>query len=148
MKIKLLPNWCKKLGLAIFIIGFITSGIKGWNSVEDCSPYQSNSVTISESSQVKKQDLESVIPSNKNLDLDGVIVVIGMFIYMFSKEKIEDDYINILRLESFQLTSLIGLVSVIIIYLISGNISFNIDSLTNLFLIFYLIIFAIKKRIY
>ena len=148
MKIKMLPNWCKKLGLAVFIIGFITSVIAGWNSVEDCSPYQSNSVTISESSQVEKQDSEIVTPNNENIDLDGVIVVIGMFIYMFSKEKIEDDYINILRLESFQLTSLIGLVSVIIIYLISGNISFNIDSLTNLFLIFYLIIFAIKKRIY
>ena len=148
MKVKMLPNWCKKLGLAVFLIGVIVSGIKGWNSVEDCSPYKGSSVVISEASQVKKQNLESVISNNENMDLDGVIVVIGMFIYMFSKEKIEDDYINILRLESFQLTSLIGLVSIIIIYIISGNISFDIDSLTNLFLIFYLIIFAIKKRIY
>ena len=67
MKIKMLPNWCKKLGLAVFIIGFITSVIAGWNSVEDCSPYQSNSVTISESSQVEKQDSEIVTPNNKIL---------------------------------------------------------------------------------
>jgi hypothetical protein len=65
-----------------------------------------------------------------------------------SKEKIEDDYINKLRLESYQLTILLGLFITFVIYIISGNQSLNLDYFINLFMIFYLIIFAIKKRIY
>ena len=142
MKIKMLPNWCKKLGLAIFIIGASASLYSGWTSAVCPSP------DFLESAQVNNQNTTSMLLNTRNMDLVGVITVIGMFIYMFSKEKTEDDYINILRLESFQLTSLIGLAAIIIIYLISGNLSFEIDYIVNLFLIFYLITFAIKKRSY
>ena len=30
MKIKMLPNWCKKVGLVVFLIGAIVSGYKGF----------------------------------------------------------------------------------------------------------------------
>ena len=82
------------------------------------------------------------------MHLFEVLAIIGMVIYMFSKEKVEDDYINILRLESFQLTSLIGLLITITSYIAYGNLNLNLDYFINLYLMFYLIIFAIKKRNY
>lgn len=142
MKIKMLPNWCKRLGLAVFIISGIVSFYLGWASV-DCS-----SAYFLEPLEVKNQNLEMTNLYARVTDLSGIISVVGVFIYMLSKEKVEDDYIKILRLESFQLISLIGVIAIIIIYFVFGNISFQIDSILNLFMIFYLIIFAIKKRIY
>jgi len=67
---------------------------------------------------------------------------------MFSKEKIEDDYINKLRLKSFQLTSFIGLALTIIAYAISEEIRLTLDYFIILFLWIYLGVFAIKKRVY
>ena len=60
----------------------------------------------------------------------------------------EDDYINKLRLKSFQLTSFIGLALTIIAYSISEEIRLTLDYFIILFLWIYLGIFAIKKRIY
>jgi len=142
MKIKMLPNWGKKLGLAVFFIGGIISAYLGWISVVDTSPYSLGS------SQVNNKNLELTDLYASAINLSGIISVFGVFIYMLSKEKVEDDYIKILRLESFQLISLIGVIAIIIIYFVFGNISFQIDSIVNLFMIFYLIIFAIKKRVY
>jgi hypothetical protein len=65
---------------------------------------------------------------------------------MFSKEKTEDEYINKLRLESFQLTSFIGLAITIISYALSEEIELTLDYFIILFLWIYLMIFAIKKR--
>ena len=69
-----------------------------------------------------------------------------MLIYMLSKEKIEDDYINILRLESFRLTAIIGLFVSIILFVFSKDLKLTLDYFIALFLWFYLIIFFIKKR--
>ena len=66
---------------------------------------------------------------------------------MMSKEKVEDDYINKLRLESFQLTAIIGLGLTILLYAFSKDLKLTLDYFIMLFLMFYLVIFFIKKRI-
>jgi hypothetical protein len=65
---------------------------------------------------------------------------------MFSREKVEDDYIDKLRLESFQLTSLIGLAVLIILYIVFKTLKLELDYFVLIFLISYLNIFALKKR--
>jgi hypothetical protein len=65
---------------------------------------------------------------------------------MLSKEKIEDDYINLLRLESFQLTTIIGLLVSIIFFSFSKDIKLTLDYYIILFVWGYLITFFIKKR--
>ena len=77
-----------------------------------------------------------------------ILSILGLIIYMFSKEKIEGDYINKLRLKFFQLTLFIGLAITIIAYAISEEIRLTLDYFIILFLYIYLGIFAIKKRIY
>jgi hypothetical protein len=77
-----------------------------------------------------------------------ILSILGLIIYMFSKEKIEDDYINKLRLDSFQLTSFVGLAITIVAFVISKEIRLTLDYFIILFLWRYLATFAIKKRTY
>jgi predicted ABC-type exoprotein transport system permease subunit len=137
MKIKMLPNWGKKLGFLIFVLGFIISGYKGFlQGITGCSP-----------NSIRFNYFENLF-SDTILHLFEVLAILGMLLYMFSKEKIEDDYINKLRLESFQLTSFIGLAITIVVYAISGEIRLTLDYFIILFLWIYLGVFAIKKRTY
>lgn len=135
MTLKMLPNWCKKLGLGIFIVGSSISAYKGFME----------GYTATYPKSEKYNFLENLY-SDSTLHLFDVLAIIGMLIYMFSKEKIEDDYINKLRLESYQLTSLIGLLICIILYIFSQTMRLSLDYFINIFLMFYLVIFAIKKR--
>ena len=138
MKIKLLPNWCKKIGFGVFIICAILSGY----------------IAFAEGFQIGMNG-EPINPKkNINLFTDNwlhifdVLAILGMIIYMFSKEEVEDDYINKLRLESFQLTALVGLAITITAYAVSEEIKLTLDYFITLFLWFYLATFALKKRSY
>ena len=137
MKVKMLPNWCKKLGFVLFIFGFSFSFYSGFMEGLNGEKFDSSKYNYFED-----------LFSESIMHLFEVLAIIGMVIYMFSKEKIEDDYINKLRLESFQLTSFVGLGITIIAYAISEEIKLTLDYFIILFLWIYLITFAIKKRVY
>jgi len=66
---------------------------------------------------------------------------------MLAKEKIEDDYINKLRLESYQLASIVILIITILLYSFSESLKLTLDYFIISFMYFYLIIFFIKKRL-
>jgi hypothetical protein len=134
MKIKMLPNWGKKLGFLVFIT---CSFIAGYSDFMDGLTGQSYNTG-------KYEDLVG----KQSRHVLEILSILGLIIYMFSKEKIEDDYINKLRLESFQLTSFIGLAITIIAYAISEEIRLTLDYFIILFLWIYLGVFAIKKRTY
>lgn len=134
MKIKMLPNWCKKLGFSIFLLGFIISGYKGF--MDGMTGYTVNG------------DKFEKLLSDPMLHLFDIVAIAGMLIYVFSQEKIEDDYINKLRLESYQLTALIGLGITVLLYILSKDIKLTLDYFIILFLWLYLITFALKKRAY
>jgi len=141
MKTQILPNWCKKLGIALFIIfSFISGGddfINGFYDGFNGLPSNPNS---SDSVLFLNYFNESV------LHLFSIISMLGVLIYILSKEKVEDDYIQKLRLDSFQLTAIIGLVASILLYSFSKNIKLTLDYYIFLFIWCYLIIFFIKKR--
>jgi hypothetical protein len=134
MKIKMLPNWGKKLGFLVFIT---CSFIAGYSAFLD-------GLTGQSFNSGKYEDLVG----KQSRHVLEILSILGLIIYMFSKEKIEDDYINKLRLESFQLTSFIGLAITIIAYAISEEIRLTLDYFIILFLWIYLGVFAIKKRSY
>ncbi|WP_111707223.1 hypothetical protein [Lutibacter citreus] len=143
MKLQILPNWCKKLGVTMFIVfSFISAGddfIKGFN---EGSNYNKTEKTIEQDSNFKDYFGENL------LHWFDVISIFGILIYMLSREKIEDDYISQLRLESYQITAIVGLSISILLYAFSEEIKLTLDYFITLFMYFYLITFFIKKRIY
>ena len=163
MKIKMLPNWCKKLGLAVFFISIVInlsyidsreSFWRGWNksnneSHKNFDSLSSKSSKLPEIKAPKFQPLfiEKALGSN-SLHLFDISILLGMIIYILAKEKIEDDYINKLRLESYQLTSVLVLLAALGLYSFFENIKLSLNIFITLYLMSYLIIFALKKRIY
>ena len=75
-----------------------------------------------------------------------ILPTISLLIYLLSKEKIEDDFIKLLRLEAYQITTAIFLSLAFIFYVISPDTSFGLDWFLSLFMILFLIIFFFKKQ--
>ena len=134
MKIKLLPNWCKIFGIITFVSCFILSDFSHFLAGLTGQAFISSSYN-----NIFSEGLRHVF---------AVLSILGLIIYLFSKEKVEDDYINKLRLESFQITALIGLLITIVAFSISKEIELTLDYFIILFLWIYFVSFAIKKRIY
>lgn len=139
MKTQILPNWCKKLGVTMFILfSFISNGEEFLDGMTG-APYNS--------------ETSDYLPflnyfSEPVLHLFSIISMLGVLIYILSKEKVEDDYIQNLRLDSFQLTAIIGLVISILLYSFSKDMKLTLDYFIYLSTWCYLIIFFIKKRLY
>lgn len=151
MNIQVLPNWCKKVGVSMFIVFVIIGGVN--EAVCGYQSYKPNEVLNTEKTEeVKKPDnditKETVYFGENVSHLFSILSIAGMIIYMMSKEKVEDDYINKLRLDSFQLSTLIFLFVCLIVYIISGNLRMSLGDYMETYLVLYLVIFFIKKRIY
>lgn len=147
MKIKMLPNWCKKLGVFLFLLGFISTC-----SISEARKSYLEGYYSYENKQIKIPEPEPIFIEQQfgkiGLHVMEVVILLGLLFYMMSKEKVEDDYINKLRLETYQIISIFGIFCTVILYIFFGNLKLSLDYFINLFLIFYLIIFAIKKRLY
>lgn len=133
MSFQIFPNWCKKLGLVVFIVSAIfTAGdsfMDGFKGVEEGTHHYF-------------KDLYG-----PNLfHFFYILPTIGLLVYLLSKEKIEDDYIKLLRLDSYQLTVIIFLLVAIIFYVFLPKIKVSLDMILSLFMLSFLVIFYFKKR--
>ena len=148
MKTQILPNWFKKVGLILFIVGSIIGAgddfADGFREGYKTARFgDSNDININ----LDQGRITAFFGGEKLIHIFYVLSFIGLLIYMLSKEKVEDDYINKLRLESFQLTSIITLIIGIILLTFSKISDISLDLFISLFFWFYLITFFIKKRI-
>tara|TARA_R110001606_G_scaffold394396_1_gene565266 strand:- start:310 stop:711 length:402 start_codon:yes stop_codon:yes gene_type:complete len=129
MNLQILPNWGKKLGFSLFILFGIDDFIRGWNSFDDpnyIGPYE---------------NLLGVFTQTLCVTLS----MVGLLIYMLSKEKIEDEYIKILRLESFQLTTIIAIITALVFFATSKGLELPLDYFIFNYMIVYFLIFRFKK---
>jgi len=99
MKIQLLPNVFKKIGLAMYVFAGIPDMMKGWASVgSDCCEGMADT---------------SNYPDEAHF-YTSTITLIGIIIYALSKEKIEDEYTKLLRWESVSASFICTVVLVLI----------------------------------
>ncbi|MRG46478.1 hypothetical protein GFS24_15250 [Chitinophaga sp. SYP-B3965] len=75
-------------------------------------------------------------------------LIIGMLLVAFSREKIEDEYINKIRLESLQISVLINYLLLIICILVVYNMDFLAVMAYNMFTILLLFIIRFNFIIY
>ena len=137
MKTQILPNWCKKLGLLLFIIASLLNG--SFNFINNSfNPNDDNGLLGL---------LNAFSGGAISYGID-FIAILAMLIHMTSKEKVEDDYINKLRLESFQLTFITGLLVTIAIYILAKDLVLTLDYFIFPLLWTYLTFFFIKRRMY
>lgn len=150
MNFQILPNWCKKLGVVLFVIFSFLEGRDSF--IEGYREGSSNSKEMFEFGVERvERDIKNDFSFSQYFGEDvmlvfGAISIIGMIIYILSKEKVEDDYIKILRLESYQLSFLITTIISLVLYLLGLNREVEMATIISVLLGLYLIIFAIKKR--
>ena len=135
MTYQIFPNRFKSLGKMLFLICFsvplLTSVFGGL-----LNPFESN-----ENQSFAEQFLNSSIIGWLEL-----LSMLGMLIYMLSKEKVEDDYINKLRLEAFQITTLLSIITSFIIYFFNPSFKLSLSYFILFFLFTFLVAFSLKKR--
>ena len=135
MNFQILPNKTKSIGLTIFIIccgiPIIVAFLSGVTS-----PFLSNDGSL----------LTQTLFNPNLLKWLNIVSILGMVLYVLSKEKIEDEFIMKLRLESFQITLMLCLGTIITLLLIDDSMMLNIIYVTYAFLLTYLITFYLKKR--
>ncbi|WP_299434708.1 hypothetical protein [uncultured Maribacter sp.] len=150
MKTHILPNWCKKLGLILFIIASLLNGSLNFinNSINKYKISGINAYEIgTESDNGILGLLNAFSGGGLSYGIDFV-AIIAMLIYMVSKEKVEDDFIDKLRLESFQLTFIIGILVTIFMYILAKDLKLTLDYFIFPLLWSYIIIFFIKRKMY
>ncbi|OYT12496.1 MAG: hypothetical protein B6I18_00505 [Bacteroidetes bacterium 4572_112] len=143
MNIQILPNWFKKVALITFIVSYIIVGFDSFiDGVVDGfigQPYEYSEVA-------KSQRMLDFVGSKTVLNYLEIVALLSIIAYVITKEKVEDDYIKILRLESYQLSFTIIIFVGIVFILFDKDELFGLFDSITLFLWLYLIIFFINKR--
>ena len=140
-----LPHYFKKIGISFVIVAAILSTIanindfingcndgwnKGWNSP--------HSTTVIEKSNVEIISIEL----GKTLTWISLLVSFsGFLMYMFSKEKIEDEFVQKLRYMSLGKSLLITWIIASLLFLINGDIKLEGFYILQFQLIVYVIIY-------
>lgn len=141
MNIQILPNWFKKIALIVFLVTSIIPAADGLINGVRGDRYSYN--------ESKTHGIVSIfVGGEKVIHIFEIISILAILAYMITKEKIEDDYIKLLRLESYQLTFIIIIVISFVFFFFNKEFVFGISDSLSLFLWLYLIIFFFKKRLY
>jgi hypothetical protein len=131
MKIKMLPNWGKKLGFLVFVISVLITSTFIESRKSFFEGYNAGLVLENELLYLEPILFERVLGPES---LHFFSILIGLIIYRFSKEKVEDDHIDKLRLESFQLTSLISLAPSVTLYVVFKTMKLDLDYFVLIYL--------------
>ncbi len=157
MTIQIFPHSLKRLGFILFVIAFITNCIYNVSFFEiplsgiNPDEFSSLANNYNKSGFIGLLNAftgGALANSFTILSLLHIVSMFGIIIYIMSKEKIEDDYISKLRLESFHLTAVITLILAILFYIVSINPFLTLSNIIFPFIWCYIIIFFLKKRLH
>ena len=145
MNIQVFPHKFKRTGLILSLIGFVISlrfniVLPGISIDELNDGYNPQLTGIDDILNVYSGSIYTI-----SLLLFKITSMFGVIIYMMSKEKVEDDYINKIRLEAFQLTTLIFIIAAILMHSFYPYLTFTFN-IIFLFMWSYVIIFLLKKK--
>lgn len=147
MRFQIFPNWSKKIGLVFFITAsLINGGVNFFKAPKTIQGIDATSLNILNENGFRT--LLNAFTGGALMNSINIFAIVGMIIYILSKEKIEDDYINKLRLEAFQLTTVVGLLIVVSLFFLPKELKLTLDYIIYPYLWFYIAIFFIKRRIY
>lgn len=136
----LLSPKVKFLGLTLIVIGVIFSIF-----VSDDASWLKCKIPAFVSENLDGTKFFSMIEANLGFTISGILLISGGLLMAFSREKIEDEFVNHLRLKAFQYAVIINYCALFLCYLFVWNISFITVMLINLFstLFLFIIIFQI-----
>lgn len=142
MKLKLLPNYFKKIGLSLFLLTFWTNFVKGFiDGLND--PGDPPSEYIEPLSEFTFLGINFF--SEPFFEVMAVLSLLGLVIYALSKDKVFDELLQKLRLEALRLTFLLSVIFILIVQLLNEGLVLSGQFLMALQVIIFLFIYKIKK---
>lgn len=146
MKIAFLPYWCKRIALLVlagslllsiddFYTSFMSGYEAGYNGLsyeEGLAPYREIAATYPEAKKIRLLTSE-------------VLQLLSIALYVLSKDKRDDEYLQAMRAQSFLVAMLTCFIGCVLLH----SLNKPTDGLTVLMVqfILYLIIFKIKKTL-
>ena len=131
---KLLPHYFKWIGIGLLILSFVF-GI-------DDFLLGFTGALLSEPPEDFKRILPEIFPQ-----ISDFILLIGLLIYLVSKNKREDEFIQKIRYESAYIVLVITILGILVLYIINPDIKLNASYLLAFQMLFYLVVMFFRKRI-
>lgn len=144
---KLLNHRYKKYGWILLSTGIVLwLGQLIYN--DDISFFKTKFLTVVNSDIFTKSTYFSINEVNLTVTLIGILTIVGGLLVAFSKEKEEDEYINQLRLSSFQWAVLINYIILLIVFLTVFGPDFLYVMVVNMFTVLGLFIIRFHYLLY
>ena len=150
MKLTILPNWCKWLSLAILITAFsidfnsYKEGLMaGYNEREQLQLQVINPDAPPIPTPLPDSHAPQKPEPAQSPPYGDLLILLSIIVYILSKDKWEDDYINIIRARALITALLIISIIVMLICGLNGQISISILLLIQL--LCYIATFKILK---
>ena len=138
----LLPNKFKKIGWCFLIPSLITIIFL------HISDYQVSWLKIKTFAIVSDRDFFKIVEVDFTFTLISILIIIGGLLVAFSKEKNEDEYIEKLRLSSFQWSVIVNSVLLLFCVIFIYDISFLTVMVYNMFTVLILFIVRFNFLLY
>lgn len=129
----LLPNNFKKVGWLLLAVSSLFWLYVTLSSESEFSFLQTKTFAIAGSELLGETAYFTVISANLTYTIIGAIFIIGGLLVVFSKEKIEDEFIMKLRLVSFQWAFLLNYVFLLFLFIFIYGLEFFTVMVYNMF---------------
>jgi hypothetical protein len=131
----LLSPKVKFVGLALIVIG-VVFGI----CVGDDANWLKMKIPAFVSEGFGNTKFFTMIEANLKFTITGILLILGGLLMAFSREKIEDEFVNHLRLKAFQYAVIINYFVLFLCFLLVWNTSFITVLVVNLYSTLFLFI--------
>lgn len=139
MTFQFLPNYFRKIGIFIFVVAGIPAMKKGYIEGYNAASGMQNPETF------EAFRVFGLLITEQVYHTLSIIGVLGLLMYLFSKEKLMDEYLVRLRLESVQITFIMTALFVFGALLINREWTVSAIGLIEYQLVLFIIVSSIKK---
>lgn len=140
MKLRLLPNYCKKIGLTLFVLTVWPSLMRGY-----IDGYNDGAGTVKIQPPAEFTLWGIQVFSDAFFEVFSILSVIGLIIYALSRDKMLDEFLLKLRMEAMHFTFFISMVLVLALLLFGIKSEMSALYVLELQVLIFLIVKKIKK---
>ncbi len=137
---KLLPHYFKWIGLVIFLGGLFLGLIGGIGSKDFIEGME---IAWGESVEC---EIQPFFPE-KVLHVLDFTMLIGLLLYILSKNKTEDEFAQKLRYESAFIVLALSILIILVVYILRPDIKIEPSFLISSQMFFYLILRSVKRKL-
>ncbi|WP_439182221.1 hypothetical protein [Carboxylicivirga taeanensis] len=148
-----LPYYVKKVGITLFFISFLTSfvGYIDESAIKYNKAYQQKRMELNLEISADSDELSVLLLTDQQRvflkKLGFILALSGLLLYSFSKEKIDDEFLVMLRANALVKAFIVSWLIFAVIMLIKGSTKANLLVILQLQMLIYVIVYSYTKKI-